>query len=196
MHAANWHPLTWLSRARCGAFRNRPSPICRDLVLPRFERSVVVWVPLAEVTVGCGEAFIAAVSPLRVSCGIGGMDSRRDCLSTFFGWQPCGPTLHPTAKLNNYLIVMLFLCLGLLAKPNTVTLRARVLLDFWPLQRVQFAGGGGGNIWRVRRDMLRLVAEKIPLIVLAVASCSDFGRGGMRPRGTNRAPGHWRRLGI
>jgi tetratricopeptide (TPR) repeat protein len=60
-----------------------------------------------------------------------------------------------------------------MAKPMLVTLPfALLLLDFWPLRRVEIAGGGP---WAAFRrgwpDVWRLVREKVPLMILAAGAC-------------------------
>src|SRR5205085_11494975 len=60
-----------------------------------------------------------------------------------------------------YVTMSILFALGLLAKPMLVTVPlVMLLLDYWPLRRI--AEGS---------SLLRLVVEKIPLFLLAVASC-------------------------
>jgi Tfp pilus assembly protein PilF len=65
-----------------------------------------------------------------------------------------------------YLIVAFVFALGLMSKPMVVTLPfVLLLLDYWPLNRV------GGERSRARRQLLRLLVEKLPLIALSAFSC-------------------------
>src|SRR5262249_19549438 len=65
---------------------------------------------------------------------------------------------------GRYLPVVAFFALGLAAKPMLVTLPfVLLLLDYWPL-------GRAGAAWRGGRAGA-LVAEKVPLLVLAGLSC-------------------------
>ena len=63
----------------------------------------------------------------------------------------------------NYLLVLFVFSLALMAKPITVTLPfALLLLDYWPLARLQ--------TWN-KQQIFRLVGEKIPLFLLSAALC-------------------------
>jgi Flp pilus assembly protein TadD len=79
---------------------------------------------------------------------------------------------------NRYLLAILFFALGLLSKPMLVTLPfVLLLLDYWPLGRFSFAGGGvysttpepssGHNQGSVP---LHLVLEKVPFFVVSAIS--------------------------
>ena len=84
--------------------------------------------------------------------------------------------LDPRRWTLDYGLVLLFFALGLMSKPMLVTLPfVLLLLDYWPLGRVT------GDEWRVTSDknpgfqpstkrILRLVFEKVPFLLLAVAS--------------------------
>src|SRR5256714_4397564 len=70
-------------------------------------------------------------------------------------WYARRPTLF------RYVTMSILFALGLLAKPMLVTVPlVMLLLDYWPLRRIAEAS-----------TLLRLVAEKIPLFLLAAASC-------------------------
>jgi len=77
---------------------------------------------------------------------------------------------HP--GINRYLPVVGFFLLGLMAKPMLVTLPfVLLLLDFWPLRRMQFnAPADDGHKLQQRSQGLLIFWEKIPLFSLAVAS--------------------------
>jgi tetratricopeptide (TPR) repeat protein len=70
---------------------------------------------------------------------------RKDVLSTFFWMLTMGAYVHYVEhpRLRNRLAVFAFFALGLMAKPMLVTLPfVLLLLDYWPLQRLQGAGSG------------------------------------------------------
>ena len=76
-----------------------------------------------------------------------------------------GPHPNPLPKGEGiwwrYALVLVFFCLGLMAKPMLVTLPfVLLLLDYWPLGRWRRGGAG----W--------LIVEKLPLLALAAASCA------------------------
>ncbi|UCC23463.1 MAG: tetratricopeptide repeat protein, partial [Planctomycetota bacterium] len=83
--------------------------------------------------------------------------------------------------IQRYLLVFLFLWLGLLAKPMLLTLPfALLLLDYWPLGRFHPP---------IRKTTLRLLAEKLPLFVLVavvavIAYLVPRSEGALRLTGT------------
>src|SRR6202030_2765114 len=70
-----------------------------------------------------------------------------------------------------YLSVNISFVLGLMAKPQIVTLPFVLLLwDFWPLQRIGAGStGGGSSSASTPRSFRYLVWEKVPLFILAAA---------------------------
>jgi tetratricopeptide (TPR) repeat protein len=73
-----------------------------------------------------------------------------------------------------YLPVVGFFVLGLMAKPMVVTLPfVLLMLDYWPLKRIQSRQSKNHNGKPgIRIQAVQLVYEKIPLFVLAGASCA------------------------
>src|SRR5262249_2874884 len=95
--------------------------------------------------------------PVQVE-SVAWVTERKDVLSTFALvltlWAYSRYVDRPGWR--RYLLVLLFFVLGLMAKPMLVTLPVGLLLlDYWPLRRSR---------WE------RLVAEKLPLLLLAVAA--------------------------
>lgn len=99
-----------------------------------------------------------ALHPLHVE-SVAWITERKDVLSTFFWlltmlafvWYAKAPAVR------RYVLVVLTYALGLMAKPMLVSLPlALLLLDYWPLGR---------------RELWPLIREKIPLFVMAAASC-------------------------
>jgi lipoprotein NlpI len=86
-------------------------------------------------------AFVAALfalHPLHVE-SVAWVSERKDVLSTFFWMLTMGAYIHyvESPGLKNYLAVLIFFILGLMAKPMLVTLPfVLLLLDYWPLQRL------------------------------------------------------------
>ncbi|HEV2456441.1 MAG TPA: tetratricopeptide repeat protein, partial [Verrucomicrobiae bacterium] len=76
-----------------------------------------------------------------------------------------------------YLLALLFFACGLMSKPMVVTLPfVLLLLDFWPLQRFKTTDGTNANERTKETQGTygqwgRLVAEKIPYILLSLAGC-------------------------
>ena len=83
-------------------------------------------------------AAIFAIHPLRVE-SVGWVTERKDVLSGLFFLLALGAYVryvrHPFS-VGRYVAIMVFLALGLMAKPILVTLPlVLLLLDYWPLGR-------------------------------------------------------------
>jgi hypothetical protein len=118
-HAGNWHPLT------CLLFH-----IVNTLLL--------FWVLKRMTGAVWPSAFVAAafaLHPLRVE-SVAWVAERKDVLSGFF-WMVTMAAYIRYAKrpaVGRYVLVVLSLCLGLMAKPMLVTLPfVLLLLDYWPI---------------------------------------------------------------
>jgi hypothetical protein len=174
--AHNWHPLTWLSHALdCELFGLKPAGHHASSILLHTLNAGILFLLLAGATGMTGRSLIVAalfaLHPLNVE-SVAWVAERKTVLSMFFllltlaayGWHARRP------GLGRYLVVALLFALGLSAKPMIVTLPfALVLLDFWPLQRVQ--GLDASSAFPVPQYSLgRLVIEKLPLLLLAAAS--------------------------
>jgi tetratricopeptide (TPR) repeat protein len=165
-HAANWHPLTWLSlQADASLWKLDPRGYHLTNVLLHSANAALLFLTMRALIGGFWPSFAAAllfaVHPLRVE-SVAWVSERKDVLSTFFGLLALLAYVRYAAKptVRAYLAVVLALALSLLAKPMLVTLPFLLLvLDWWPLERVSSAG-----------DWPRLALEKAPLIALGVAS--------------------------
>ncbi len=78
-----------------------------------------------------------------------------------------------------YLLSLCLFALGLMSKPILVTLPfAMLLLDYWPLQRMENAecrmqnGGPPATLYARRSTLLRLLGEKVPFFGVAVLSAA------------------------
>lgn len=185
-HAANWHPLTWLSHMLdVQLFGQAPGPQHLVNVLLHTLSTLLLFWFLRRLTGGTWRsAFCAALfalHPLHVE-SVAWISERKDVLSTLFllltlvaysryARRP-GPRWY-SAALAMY-------ALGLMSKPMLVTLPfLLLLLDYWPLQRVPAeAGLRAGGAKRPQRSLLHrfvlrlpaLVYEKIPFFALALIS--------------------------
>jgi len=187
-HAANWHPLTWLSlQLDHQVYGMAPWGYHLTNLLLHLANTLLLFVALRRMTgVVWRSALVAAlfaVHPLHVE-SVAWVSERKDVLSTLF-WML---TLLAYARycerpaVGRYLPVPLFLALGLMAKPMLVTLPCvLMLLDYWPLRRLGFplpastdSSGPAAGVpflcppasWRL------LLLEKLPLFALVVASCA------------------------
>jgi tetratricopeptide (TPR) repeat protein len=113
-------------------------------------------------------AFVAAlfgVHPLRVE-SVAWVSERKDVLAGLF-WLLTLAAYHAWVRrpgAGRYALVLLAFGLGLMAKPVLITLPfVLLLLDYWPLRRVGPEPAAA---------LPRLLEEKLPLLVLAVASAA------------------------
>ena len=123
-------------------------------------------------------AALFAVHPLRVE-SVAWVSERKDVLSGLCFVLTLGAYVayvrHRFSAVR-YAAVIVFFALGLMAKPMLVTLPCvLLLLDYWPLGRmvspaIDTLAGAGRS-----RDSLfpaSLLLEKVPLLLLAAASCA------------------------
>jgi len=75
-------------------------------------------------------------------------------------------------SVKRYLVVALLFALGLMAKPEIITLPLVLLLwDYWPLQRMRGAvASDGPRIAVAAQSFWSLLAEKVPLLLLSAGS--------------------------
>jgi tetratricopeptide (TPR) repeat protein len=174
-HGANWHPLTWVSHIIDWQIYG-PKPAGHHLtsLLLHVANAVLLFLLLNRMTGALWRsAWVAAVfalHPLRVESVVW-VAERKDVLSTFFWMLTVGAYARYTEEFKVqsskfkvfYGLSLMFFGLGLMAKPMLVTLPlVLLLLDYWPLGRLEF---GPRFSWR-------LVAEKIPFLLLAAGSCA------------------------
>ena len=166
-HGGNWHPLTGISHMTdCELFGLAPGGHhAVNVILHAINTLVVFWLLTAMTGAAWRSALVAALfglHPLHVE-SVAWISERKDVLSAFFWLLSMWAYLAYTRRggSGRYLLTMLFLTLGLMAKPMVVTLPlALLLLDYWPLGRMRSGLPG-------QRSILFLVIEKIPLLVLA-----------------------------
>ena len=169
-HAANWHPLTWLSHmADVELFGLDPGRHHQVNLLLHALDAVLLFLFLLRATGATWRSALAAalfaVHPLHVE-SVAWISERKDVLSTLFWLVTClawlGYVRRPSPA--RYAGAMIAYGLGLLAKPMLVTLPlVLLLLDAWPLRRLP---PGRLSV----RSLFPLVREKLPLLVMAAAS--------------------------
>jgi tetratricopeptide (TPR) repeat protein len=196
-HAANWHPMTWLSHMLdCQLFGLNPAAHHFVNALIHSASAALLFVLLLRLTSLAWPSLIVAAlfawHPLHVE-SVAWISERKDVLSTFFAmlallsytryaqsvtsdkWQVThsSPVIrHPSP---DYWFALIFFALGLMAKPMLVTLPfVMLLLDFWPLGRVaggkwQVAGSPAPNLQPSTFNLLTL--KKWPFFLLAAGSC-------------------------
>jgi len=175
--AGNWHPLTWISHALdVQMFGLSPAGHHLNSMIFHGLNVMLLFLLLWKATGSRGRSLVVAalfaVHPLNVEC-VAWAAERKSVLSTFlfllalgaYGWY----AKRPSAA--RYGVLASLFSLGLMAKPMVITLPfVLLLLDYWPLQRMDSWTGSRAPWTASRKPPLMLVLEKVPLLVLSVAS--------------------------
>jgi tetratricopeptide (TPR) repeat protein len=185
----NWQPVTWISHMLdCELYGMNPAGHHATSVLLHLLNALLLFGCLRFMTRAIWpSAFVAALfalHPLQVE-SVAWIAERKNVLSTLFGllsiWAYAAYARRGGA--SRYALVGLLLALGLMAKAMLVTFPlVFLLLDYWPLQRVRWGASGevgeagpaggaaGAGPGCPRQSTGRLLAEKVPLLVLSAAS--------------------------
>lgn len=169
-YGANWHPLTWLSHMvdvqlyGLSAGGHHVSSV----LLHAMSASLLFGVLFRMTGAVWRSAFVAAafaLHPIHVE-SVAWVAERKDVLSAFL-WMATLWAYVSYVRAQDalrYTMVLLLFTLGLMAKPMVVTLPfALLLLDVWPLRRLELGGD-----WP--RSARRLIREKLPMFALSAAS--------------------------
>jgi len=200
-YAENWHPLTWLSHALdCQLFGlNAAAPHDVNVLLHAVDAVLLFWV-LLRATGFAGRSFMVAalfaLHPMNVE-SVAWIAERKNVLSMLFfvlalgayQWyaKPAlagGPGKANRPRVARYGVVAGLYALGLMAKPQVITLPFVLLLwDYWPLERLarrhslfafrQISNPSHSGEERIANGEVRLwwlLLEKVPLLVMAAAS--------------------------
>jgi len=165
-HAANWHPLTWISHAMdCAVFGLHPAGHHATSLLLHAANSILLFLWLNRFTGAFWRSALAAaffaLHPLRVE-SVAWISERKDVLSALFFFATLWAyslytQIGPWRRLAYALALVLF-ALGLMAKPMLVTLPFILfLIDVWPLRRTISPAAS--------------ILEKIPFVAMSAASC-------------------------
>ena len=179
-HAANWHPLTWISHMiDCQLFgTNAGGHLLVNALIHAANTLLVFWFLLRTTHARWPSALVAALfalHPLHVE-SVAWAAERKDTLSTFFGLLSLIAYVRyaEAPSIRRYAWIAITLALGLLAKPMLVTWPfVMLLLDYWPLGRFrdQMSDVSGQSPPLQELVSVRgLVVEKIPLFALVAAS--------------------------
>jgi tetratricopeptide (TPR) repeat protein len=183
-YAANWHPLTWISfMTDCQIFGMNAAEMHWVNILFHTANSVLLFILLERITGARWRSAIVAaffaLHPLHVESVVW-IPERKDVLSTFFGLLALlayvryveGSKLGTPKSKRWFAVSLVFFAMGMMAKPMLVTLPfVLLLLDFWPLQRVENIG------WRTffAAQFGNLVREKwLWFVFAAIASAITF----------------------
>ena len=181
-HAGSWYPTTWLSHMLdFELYGLNPTGHHYTNIAFHIANTLLLFFILFRMTGALWKsAFVAAlfaVHPLHVE-SVAWVSERKDVLSTFFGLLTIGAYYRyiKASELKNYLLVIIFLCLGLMSKPMLVSFPfVLLLLDFWPLKRIRFKNKYDlqheGSTDYGSKGIFQLIVEKIPLFILAAIQC-------------------------
>jgi len=193
--AGNWHPLTWLSHTLdYELFELNPAGHHDvNLLLHVLNVLLLFWV-LKQATGFAGRSFMVAalfaLHPINVQT-VAWVAERKNLLSMLFFLLALGAyqwyVRQP--RVGRYAVVALLFALGLMAKPQVITLPCVLLLwDYWPLRRMALSAPehSSGEVppMAPAKSFYSLLEEKFPL--LAIAGVNAFitmqaqGRGGAR----------------
>jgi hypothetical protein len=183
---ANWMPLTWLSVMADSQIFGASSATYHMMNLFYHVLNVLLLFAVLKKMTGTiwRSAFVAivfALHPLRVE-SIAWIAERKDVLSGLFWILTIAAYLGYAQRpgIRRYLLVVLALVLGLMAKPMLVTLPCvLLLLDYWPLGRFQWprqnteeqlSYSQSTHLTCKRASLVYLIKEKLPLFILVTAS--------------------------
>ncbi len=175
----NWHPLTWLSHALdCQLFGLNPAGHHYTNVLLHAMNAVLLFLLLQRATGFTWRSLMVAalfaLHPINVE-SVAWVSERKNVLSMLFFLLALGAYGWYARKAGSgrYAVVAGLFILGLMAKPQIITLPLVLLLwDYWPLGRM----GCGPIISGDRtgalpvRSFSWLVLEKLPLLAISAGS--------------------------
>ncbi len=173
-HAANWHPVTWLSHMLdVTIFGPAPGPAHAVNLVLHVANVLLLFEFLRRTTDALWRSAIVAalfaVHPLHVE-SVAWIAERKDVLSTCFGLLTMIAYVEAARRprIGPRIAMLACFTLGLMAKPMLVTLPVVLLaIDVWPLRRT---------------PSVALLREKLPLFGLAllamIATVVTQGRGG------------------
>jgi len=174
----NWHPLTWMSHALdCQFFHLSPAgPHDVNVALHLINVVLLFWV-LWKATGYAGRSLMVAalfaLHPINVE-SVAWIAERKTILSMLFFLLALGAYRGYAYKPGKarYILVALLFVLGLMAKPQAITLPFVLLLwDYWPLARLRVGSRQSGSLSQTdipSRSLYQLVQEKVPLFVISL----------------------------
>lgn len=180
--AANYHPLTWLAHALdYQLFGLNPGAHHEVNVLLHVANAVLLFLLLQSATgYAWRSLFVAALfalHPVNVE-SVAWAAERKNVLSILFFLLALHAYVWYTRRpaLGRYALIVLLFALGLLSKPQVITLPFLLLLfDYWPLGRFgasQVEASPAPSCVLPKVSFGRLVQEKLPLLLLSAASAT------------------------
>lgn len=180
----NWHPITWLSHALdCELYDMNPGGHHQTSLLLHVLNALLLFWVLRRATGFAGRSFMVAalfaVHPINVESVVW-IAERKTVLSMLFFLVALGAYRWYVSKpgVGRYAVVAVMFALGLMAKPQIITLPFVLLLwDYWPLQRMSFVSDRAPATDEAAaafpvRSFRGLLEEKLPLFAIAAASAA------------------------
>jgi len=173
VHAGFWHPVTWLSHALdCQLFGLNPAGHHYVSLLFHTANAVLLFLLLLEATGAAWPSLVVAalfaLHPENVE-SVAWAAERKNVLSMFFFLLALWAygRYARSGGVRRYVAVVTLFALGLMAKPQIITLPCVLLLwDYWPLNRM-FAAPSDIAEACAPRSLSYLIKEKLPLFLLA-----------------------------
>jgi tetratricopeptide (TPR) repeat protein len=179
LHDGHWFPMTWLSHMLdYQLYGLNPKGHLLTNLFFHIANALILFMVLLRMTGALWQSgFVAAMfafHPLNVE-SVAWVAERKNVLSTLFWLLAMWAYIFYVEKpgIKRYSLVALFFVLGLMSKAMLVTLPfVFLLLDYWPLKRLQFGQEKGSdgiteNHKDTRPGILQLVQEKIPLFLIS-----------------------------
>lgn len=199
---SNWHPVTWLSHALdYQLFKLNPAGHHYVSVLLHAGNAILLFLLLASATGFAWPSFMVAalfaLHPVNVE-SVAWAAERKNVLSMLFFLL----TMHAygwyvrRVSVRRYAVVAALFAVGLMAKPEIITLPFVLLLwDYWPLRRM-FGEPSAEDLpgATVRRSFSFLFLEKVPLLLLSAGSAA-ITLAAQRAGHALRAVPAWMRFG-
>jgi len=172
-YSFNWHPLTWLSHALdVQLFGIDPAgPHVVNLALHVLNVLLLFWVLARATGYIQRSAMVAALFALHTINveSVAWIAERKNLLSMLFFLLALGAYRWYARRpsIVRYGLVALWFALGLMAKPQIITLPFVLLLwDYWPLGRMSLPG----DPQPTGKTFAALLLEKAPLFALCLGS--------------------------
>ncbi|KUG22056.1 hypothetical protein ASZ90_008167 [hydrocarbon metagenome] len=180
---SNWHPLTMISHMLDWTlFGNNVGGHHWTNVIIHIFNTILLFLLFNILTGALWQsalvAALFAIHPLNVE-SVAWIAERKNVLSTFFLISTILFYIRyvKSPGYKKYLPVLICFALGLMSKPMLVTLPlVLLLLDYWPLNRMQVTWQTGNNIQGYtpiltkKRNISFLIVEKVPLFILSFIS--------------------------
>ena len=171
---ANWHPLTWLSHALDWQIFKSNAGGHHYVSLLIHALNVVLLFLLLQSATGFSwrsmvVAALFAIHPVGVE-SVAWIAERKNVLSMAFFLLALLAYGHYSRRpsVRRYLLVALCFVVGLMAKPQIITLPCVLLLwDYWPLKRFGSAPSEAVAQPASPASFRWLVLEKLPLLLLS-----------------------------